>query len=102
MAGANQAPAAAFGWPPLLTTKLAAAFVGKTRWAIYRLVEAGSLAPRGRMGRELVFAREDLERCMLGPASNGAPGPASSTRSTSKTATAEALARLKLLRGGAR
>ncbi|MDQ3295055.1 MAG: helix-turn-helix domain-containing protein [Myxococcota bacterium] len=94
-----------FGWPPYLVTKFAAAYTGKSRWGIYRAVQAGEIAPVGKRGRELVFAREDLDRYMLGPgaaaAADSKPERCGTLRGNGST-TASALDRLKLLRGGAK
>jgi hypothetical protein len=91
-----------YGWPPYLVTKLAGAYVGKSRWHIYRAVHLGHLAPAGKRGRELVFAREDLDRYMLGVGSEpteATPGP---RRTIASAPSSDALARLRAIKAGSR
>jgi excisionase family DNA binding protein len=83
-----------------MATRLACLYTGVSRWTLYRAVDAGELAPCGGRGRLKVFAREDLDRWMLGTATP--PARASSQPATKPNASVDVLARLRAIKAGGR
>lgn len=106
MAGSSSTEqiAAAFGWPPIMRLAVACVYTSRSRWTLQRAVARGELVAAGRQGRSLTFRREDLDRWLLGSASNDeqlrvVPRPA--RQQAVATATSDALERLRqVTRGG--
>ena len=55
-----------YGWPPVMTTALGAAYIGGSKWTLCRAHRAGLIKPIGRRGRTHLWRREDLDDLMLG------------------------------------
>jgi excisionase family DNA binding protein len=71
-------PLSAFGWPPLLPTRLACVYCSTSRRTLLRAVEAGDLVPASKRGRTLIFERADLDAWMR--ADKAKPEPAAAPR----------------------
>ena len=94
--------AAHYGWPPYMLTRLACDYLGCKRWYLARAARDGRLPIAGRNGRSLVFAREDLDRLLLG---DGAPtvqpiAKAPKAHARAKAPKVNALDRIAALRRG--
>jgi hypothetical protein len=66
----------AFEWPAVLTTALATAYTGRSKWTLARDARAGKLEAAGRCGRSLTFRREALDAYLIGPGVTPQPAAA--------------------------
>jgi hypothetical protein len=87
----------AFGWPPLQPLPVAIKYTGRSRWTIRRAIADGSLKVAGRQGRSPVFAREDLDRWLLGQTEGNVPdlSPAPRRAASSSVTNADAIAAVR-------
>jgi len=53
-------------WPPILPTRMSAAYCSVSVWTLNRAVVLGQLKPAGVRGRTRVFHRVDLDAWMTG------------------------------------
>jgi len=86
-----------YGWPPLLRTSVAAKYVQRSKWTLFRAVKEGELAAIGRRGKSLVFARDDLDRWMRGEPVNPPPTQPDHTAPRSTSSKEASLERLRAL-----
>jgi hypothetical protein len=80
-AALSDGPVMPYGWPPILTMRLAVAYTGLSSTTIKRAVAAERLCAAGRCGRTLTFLREALDAYLLGQTADQtahAPAPATS------------------------
>jgi hypothetical protein len=91
----------AFGWPPILPTKAAAAYCNVSRWTIKRAAACGALSVAGRRGRETTFLRDELDRWLLGEQKAQGPSTTTTTRQRlDSSSTSDALTRLRAINQG--
>lgn len=89
---------AAYGWPDIMRTSIAAEYIGGSKWMVLRAVEAGLLRPVGRLGRTFTFSKASLDAYLAGePLASGAANThtaATPRRSSSTGSSADALDRI--------